>query len=290
MPTTLDKAREFTLLNARLLDRQRFAYHFEGGASEPVLAALHAYQNADGGFGNALEPDKRCPESQPVDTQVALQVLDSIDAFDDPMVSRACDFLMSISTDEGGVPYVLPSVNNYPHTPWWTTGDNPPASLNPTAGIVALLLKHNVNHHWVAQAEQYCWKALEKDDYMGDYHVLSLVISFLQHAHDQDRARKELDRITAYLPGSDLVALDPGAEGYVQTPLDWAPAPDNFLRPLFSDDVIARHLDALASSQQEDGGWPIKWETVSAAAETEWRGWVTVENLKTLSAYAALDR
>jgi hypothetical protein len=288
MESRLERARQFMLLNARLLDRQLFTYHFEGGQKEPVLAALRAYQNADGGFGNALEPDKRCPESQPVDVQVALDVLDTLDALDDPMVRRACDFLLSVSTEEGGVPFALPSVNNYPHAPWWTVPENPPASLNPTAGIVALLLKHNVDHSWVAQAEAYCWQAIEKDDYMQEFHVLSLVIQFLQHANDKERAQKELDRIKAYLPGSGLVSFDPDAEGYVQMPLDWAPTPNSFFESMFSREVLATHLEALANRQQEDGGWPIKWETVSPAVETEWRSKVTVDSLRTLSAYGAL--
>ena len=55
----LGRAREFIWRNGRLLDRHLFACLFDGGQREPVLAALRAYQNADGGFGNALEPDKR---------------------------------------------------------------------------------------------------------------------------------------------------------------------------------------------------------------------------------------
>ena len=63
----LENAYTFILNNARLLERRRFAYLFGGGPREPVLAALRAYQNPDGGFGNALEPDKRTPTSQPID-------------------------------------------------------------------------------------------------------------------------------------------------------------------------------------------------------------------------------
>lgn len=58
------KAREFVYANARLLDRRRFEYHFEQGKAHPVLDALRAYQNSDGGFGSALEPDIRTPCSQ----------------------------------------------------------------------------------------------------------------------------------------------------------------------------------------------------------------------------------
>jgi len=102
-----DRAEEFIYNNARLLERQLFAYHFKGGSREHVLTALRAYENEDGGFGHALEPDIRCPESQPVPVQHALEFLDAV-GFDAEMVQRACDYLMTIATPEGGVPWLLP--------------------------------------------------------------------------------------------------------------------------------------------------------------------------------------
>ncbi|MBI4926641.1 MAG: hypothetical protein HY835_02670, partial [Anaerolineae bacterium] len=61
------RAADFIWKNARLLDRRLFAFDFLDGSAEAVVSALAAYQNADGGFGNALEPDKRTPYSTPVD-------------------------------------------------------------------------------------------------------------------------------------------------------------------------------------------------------------------------------
>ena len=60
--TIFNRAEKFIYNNARLLERQLFAFHFKGGSREQVLTALSAYQNADGGFGHALEPDIRCPD------------------------------------------------------------------------------------------------------------------------------------------------------------------------------------------------------------------------------------
>jgi hypothetical protein len=57
-------------------------------------------------FGNALEPDKRCPDSQPVDAQVALEVLDEVGG-NDRLTRRVADFLLTIATPSGGVPFVL---------------------------------------------------------------------------------------------------------------------------------------------------------------------------------------
>ena len=64
-PEIFSIAETFIWNNARLLERQLFTYLFHGGSSQAVIAALKAYQNPDGAFGNALEPDNRCPGSQP---------------------------------------------------------------------------------------------------------------------------------------------------------------------------------------------------------------------------------
>ena len=100
----LSKATDFVWRTARLLERHRFAFLFLGGEREKVLEALRPYQNADGGFGNGLEPDVRAPLSQPVPTWTALCILDEAGAFADPMVTQACEYLRSITTAEGGVP------------------------------------------------------------------------------------------------------------------------------------------------------------------------------------------
>src|SRR6202043_3403595 len=104
----LEHARDFLLRNARLLERQRFAALFEGAPAAGVLRALGAYQNADGGFGLGLEPDKRDPASQPVDVQFAFETMDSVGAFDGAMARRACDWLETVTRPEGGVPFALP--------------------------------------------------------------------------------------------------------------------------------------------------------------------------------------
>jgi hypothetical protein len=65
MPVDRAAAETFIWDTARLLDRHRYALQFADGPAEPVLAALAGYQNPDGGFGHGLEPDLRCPSSQP---------------------------------------------------------------------------------------------------------------------------------------------------------------------------------------------------------------------------------
>ena len=71
-------------------------------------------------------------------------------------------------------------------------------------------------------------------------------------------------------------------------PLDYAPRPGSMARRLFDDATIELHLDALVAKQQDDGGWPITWESPSAAAVSEWRGFHTLRTLQILRDYDRL--
>jgi len=61
----LAAAEAFIAINARVLDRHRFAHRWKGAGVEPVLAALAAYATGDGAYGHALESDLRAPLASP---------------------------------------------------------------------------------------------------------------------------------------------------------------------------------------------------------------------------------
>jgi hypothetical protein len=283
----LDAAAGFVWRTGRLIDRYLLAHLYLGGERGPVLAALAAYQNPDGGFGNALEPDLRGPGSQPEPVEVAFRVLDEVGAMDDPMVARACDWLVTASTPEGGVPFVLPSALEYPRAPWWQTEPDPPAGLVPTAAIAGLLHKHRVAHPWLEGATAFTWRAVDAITETSPYEVRSL-LPFLDNVPDRDRAEAAFRRIGDLTLEQGLVALDPDAEGDVHTPLDFAPSPDTMARRLFTDEVVEAHLDHLLASQRDDGGWTVNFPAWTEAAGLEWRAWVTVHNLGVLRAYGRL--
>jgi hypothetical protein len=287
--SAIEAAERFIWLNGRLIDRHRFAYLFRGAEAAPVVDALRPYQNADGGFGNALEPDLRGPVSQPQPVEVALHTLDEAGTFDDPMVARACDYLAGISTPEGGVTFVLPSVRPYPRAPWWESVDDPPASLNPTGPISGLLAAHGVDHPWVAPAVEFCWSALDRLEEVDPY-LMRAVVAFLDRVPDRARAETVFDRVGQLIVDRGLAAFDPAEPGETHSPLDFAHEPSSLARRLFPDDVIEAHLDALVAAQGEDGSWPFNWPAWTPITSYEWRSVVTIEALKKLRAYGRFSQ
>ena len=72
------RARRFALQRARPIDHARWCFHFEGAAPQDVLDILSQYQNADGGFGHALEADFWNPSSSPMQTWAATELIHSL--------------------------------------------------------------------------------------------------------------------------------------------------------------------------------------------------------------------
>ena len=111
------KGRAFIFREGRLLERRLFSTCFEGAPPSGVVDALRGYANPDGGFGHGLEPDSRCPESLPIDVEVALQTLVAAKATDTHLLMAACGYLERVAEEAGSagaVPLALPAIENYP--------------------------------------------------------------------------------------------------------------------------------------------------------------------------------
>ncbi|AAZ55215.1 conserved hypothetical protein [Thermobifida fusca YX] len=282
----LHAAEHFIARNARLLDRYRYAHHFQSEPARTVRAVLNTYRNVDGGYGNALHPELRGHGSQPIVTARALRILDELGYLPASLVDAACRYLRSVTQPDGGVPPVLPNVRYTESAPWWREHDDFASALNPTAAIAGLLHKHRATSEWRDRATAFSWQRISALNWT-DAEEAEAVCLFLQHAPDQERARAEFARLAPVLRAT--VALDPAAHGRAHTPLDLARRPDDWARTLFSDAEINAHLDALAAAQEEDGGWRYR-DTWSPGPDMEQRGAYTVDCLLTLRAYGRLSR
>ena len=283
----IDAAQRFLAASGRILDRRRFERLFAGAPPDPVRDAVAAHRNSDGGFGHALEPDGRTPASQPAAVALALRTLHEADAWDAGLAAGACDWLERTAPGDGGAAFVDPSVDGWPHAPWWRPQEGRPASLITTGPIAGVLHARGVEHPWLTRATGLMWARIEALDEAAPYDMYG-VLAFLQHAPDRARAEAAMPRAGRLLLDHRLVTLDPDAPGEVHSPLDFAPLPDSMGRALFDAATIDAHLDRLAAGQRGDGGWTFNWPAWSPLAELEWRGSVTVDARVTLRANGRL--
>ncbi len=242
----MSAAAQFLAASGRVLDRRRFERLFSSGRADYVRDAVAAYRNPDGGFGYALEPDGRCPGSQPLAIQFALDTLDEADAWDDGLVLAALGWLQANEPAEGGAVFVAENIAGWPHAPWWVPEEGDRASVITTGLLAGTLHGRAVAHPWLDRATELMWAPL--------------------------------------ITSPEVVTLDPGAPGEIHTPLDFAPRPESLARGLFEPAVIEAHLDHLARAQRDDGGWTVNWQAWSPVAAAEWRGSMTVTALARLRA------
>ncbi len=293
MPVDLAAAEQFMFANARVLERHRMAVLLHGAPAEPVRAALLPYRNADGGFGQALEPDVRAPHSEPVSTLQALEVLASLDATGDPLVAGAAAWIDAIADPDGGVPFVLPAAAAYPRAPWMVPSAGGSHltfalaavlwELGARAGPCGRAARPGARPRWCCQPSS---SALDE---LSAFWV-KFGLAFLDHVDDAERAVAAVEHLRPRLRPDGSMPVPGGTEDERLTSLALSERPASLSRRLFTTAQIEADLDRLEAGQQEDGGWTFDWLAWSPAQEVEWRGLVTLRALTQLLSEGRIQR
>ena len=117
MTTDFAAAEAFVFTHARLLERQRLSVLLYNDDLRAVLTTLAAYQDDDGGFGQAFEPDVRGPHSGTTATLTALELLDAFGALDRVAARLALRWVGTIARSDGGLLFGLPAAAHAPTHP-----------------------------------------------------------------------------------------------------------------------------------------------------------------------------
>jgi len=276
MTVKVSAAERFVYSSARLLDRHRLAVLLHDAPIEPVLRGLAAYRNSDGGYGHALEPDVRGPNSETTSTLHALEVLDELNALGDPLAD-VVEWVATVAESDGGVPFILPTSAGYPLAAWMV----PHGGSHLTFGLAALLGQAGARSTWLNTADEWCWQRLRQVQDLNAY-WLKYALDFLDRTVDADRAVRVIETLRPLLRPDGSVPVPGGTENETLSALTLSPSPAARSRALFTDEQISICLDALEAGQLDDGGWTFDWDAWSPAQTNEWRGLVTLKALQTL--------
>lgn len=281
------KARKFMLTHARLLERRLFEVHFENAPPVCIGSIIRAYQNPDGGLGHSLEPDIRCPESQPIFAGIGLAALEEAGCRDIELATSVCNYMASVSNEKGLASFFSNSAYLSPIAGHWINSTLTPG-LNPTAEICGLLHYQCVQHEWLSQATKSCCDMLTKDTPL-EAHTLRCACKLVEYIPDKNLAMNLLDVISAALPKARFYIPYAPVSTYGLTPLHFAPKPGSLCSQLFTQSQIEGHLEELMKQQLPDGGWPISWNAPGPASELEWRGRWTLDAVCSLTAYKRIE-
>lgn len=295
--------------NARPLEWALWRLHFQGGSREDVLAALGTYQNADGGFGHALEPDNWNPNSAPYFTLFAVNLLRGI-GFEDashPLLSGALRFFEQTEhRSDFGWHFNIASSNDHAHAPWWGYHDGPSAveSLGLTAGIAGYALTHTAKgsalYDMALGYAELAIHAFQTPGKYGDMGVgggvallRDIEVAGLGERLGADALRLRLTELVNGTIERDVEKW----QYYGVRPSNYITGPDNpWLKG--NEDIMQAELDYLVDTRPDGGVWGLTWSWFDnneryarewAISENWWRAIAGIDKVHLLKAFGRIE-
>lgn len=291
-------SKKFILKNSRPLDMARWNYLFENGSKEEVISALKAYQNDDGGFANALEPDCWNINSIPLQTWVATQIIKEINLDDKkhPIIKGILDYLSSKDEFDGHRWHGLNTVvtnDNYPHAPWWSYRQKQESTYNPTASLIGFILKYAEKDTDIYKSA--CELSKEAYDYFKDNFPLESmhesacfvelydyikecsILNLLDMKEFKRLLQKQINQVITY----DTKIWN----------TDYICKPSLFINSKSSDfylenkEICDFEYQFILKAQNEDGSWGVTWEWNDypeewAISKNWWKSDIIIKNIK----------
>ncbi len=298
----IQKAINYLYTYGRPLDQRVYELRFGDGTETAVLDTLAVYQNRDGGFGHAIEPDLRTPVSSAIATSTAFGFLRGLSApSHHPVVQNAVRyFLDSFDHQKQVWPIIPPQADNAPRAFWWAYADSEKNFghflHNPRAAILGHLYAYVdlVPADFLSELTEIQLAYLEKSADDLDMFSLDCYVG-LAAAPLPDAVHTRLNA-TIEPAIRRLVTFDATAElnEMSMTPLRIASTPDAPYAHLFAQEMLDANLDHEMQAQLSDGSWELGWDWSAldaeawAAAEREWKGHVIVQKLTMLRAYGRI--
>lgn len=303
-----NEIRSWMYRSARPLDLALWQLNFENGSRDKVVDLLGFYQNEDGGFGNALEPDSWNPHSCPYTTMIAIGLLRGIGFTDaeHPMIQGIFRYLDSgAHSSQDGWHFSIPSNDSYARAPWWTYDEsvNAVQDMGITAALCGFILRHGDRQSALyAKAQGYVDKILEKVKHTEDFGEMGAGGLGLL-AQDIEAAglsrRFQCAGIKDMLAGLVNKAME-------RDPEKWAfytPRPSEFIQSPEScfykgnEEVVEMELDYLIDTRNPGGVWNITWTWFDlgekypkefAISENWWMAGKAIDKVRFLKAFGRL--
>ena len=299
-------ARKFLKTEARPLERTLFEFWFEDEKLESVYSELAKFQNTDGGFGHALEPDMRTPSSSALATGIGMETLKAIGCpADHPLVTNAVKWLEATYQQDTKVWRVIPmDANAYPHAPWWHDEEGSLAQTFDGFRIIPRVLLVGLLHHFSDFGNQTWFEALTEEtvQYIEAQQVLGSGggsdLEYAIHlaeteelpAHYRERLEKILRKAIPEVIARDIDKW----EQYSITPLKVVPTPDALGADLIQE-ALQKHLDWVVAHQTPEGTWEPTWswgefnQNYWQQAKCDWTGYLTLNTLRSLQSFGRIE-
>lgn len=293
----MSKSKKFIYKNARPIDIARWNYLFEAGSKQEVIKYLKAFQNFDGGFANALEPDCWNKKSTPLQTWAATKIIKEIDfiAKDDALIIKILNYLASKDEFDGHHWNGLNTVktnNDYPHAPWWSYTKDQETSYNPTASLIGFMLKYSneasSTYKMACNLLKEAYSYFKNNFPLESMHEVACFVELYEYMKESD-IHSELDLVEF------KTLLQEQIEKVITYDTDiwekeYVCKPSMFINSNKSDfylankDICCFEKQFIEQTQNIDGTWDVTWSWEAfkeawAISKNWWKANIIIKNM-----------
>ncbi len=252
--------------NARELELAIWKYHFENGNKEDVVNALMYYQNEDGGFGNAVDPDNWNVNSLPMATLFIINVLKDIEFFDmqHPIYLGIKRYINSELNFPEGCTFTVIANKDYPHASYYNYDEN--YNITESTGVIlgfcSFIIEHYRDSKMYSAALELIGKMMAKvfDDNLGDMGPTGYIslVNTMKHAQIEGYDYDKLELRLKELVNNSIQQNPEQWPYYGYRPSDYIKFEDSIF---YQDnkDIVNVELDFLYDTLPENDVWPISW-------------------------------
>lgn len=266
----IKSAQRFIYQNARPLDLARWQYLFENGSQENVLNVLASYQNEDGGFGHALEADCWNPNSSPLQTWAATEIIREINLKQKahPIIQGILRYLENTNCFDGHYWLnTIPSNDSHPHAPWWNYVPAQEINYNPTASMVGFILCYENPESRLYRTAQ----TLLKEAYayfkancpMESMHTASCFVELYEYLFDCESTEIDLNEFERLLKIQIKHILTTDTSVWAT---EYVCKPSSFIHSQSSrfyeenKELCDFECRFISETQESDGTWAVTWD------------------------------
>ncbi len=287
------KATEYILENARPLELAIYKYYFENESSQAVVDELSKFQNTDGGFGHALEPDFFNPNSSPIATNDAIITLSRVNALDGDSdivngIVRYLESHDSFDEDKKRWLFAIDSNKDYPHAIWWEKKGDGISKFNPSVSLAAFMVCYGNRTPLYEEIIKEAIEYLKNGEISGDdVNCYLLAYELLTSNRIDDIVDLNAFKHLLSKAIESCICKDISKYG-----VEYVPMPSVIFTGKYSEFItpeiiplITAEKDILGKLQMEDGGFDITWKWYTPynkeyeQARNWWRPRITIEKL-----------
>ena len=285
---------KYVLDNARPHDLAIYRYFFEDESNQAVIDELSTFQNDDGGFGNALEPDFFNPNSSPIATNDAINTLSRVNALDrdSDIVKGIVRYLAShdsFDEEKKRWLFAIDSNKDYPHAIWWEKKGDGISKFNPSVSLAAFMVCYGNRTSLYEEIIKESVTYLENGEEISgdDVNCYLLAYELLTSNCISDIVDLNIFKDSLCKAIENCICKDTSKYG-----VEYVPMPSTiftgkymeFITPEIKS-LIAAEKAILGKLQMEDGGFDITWKWYTQypdeyeQARAWWRPRITIEKL-----------